>query len=68
MLTIEIRILRVSNTTLRCGFWIFDDEGTENGMLAVGELVIIHVDLGPVAQHMPNALSATTDIGDLAFD
>jgi YbgC/YbaW family acyl-CoA thioester hydrolase len=47
LLNVCIRIEEVRNTTLRYGFWIFDDEGTESGLVAVGQLTIIHVGLDP---------------------
>jgi len=47
VLKVGIRIQKVGNTTLRYGFWIFDDEGTESGLVAVGDLTIIHVGLDP---------------------
>lgn len=47
VLTVGIRVLKVGNTTLRYGFWIFDDEGTEGGLVASGELTIIHVAMDP---------------------
>lgn len=43
VLRIGMRILEVGNTTLRYGFWMFDDDGTESGLVASGELTIIHV-------------------------
>jgi acyl-CoA thioester hydrolase len=47
LLNVGIQVLRVGNTTLQYGFWIFDDKGIEDGLVAVGELTIIHVGMDP---------------------
>ena len=43
VLNVSLRILKVGNTTLRYGFWIFDDSEPKPAIVAAGELTIIHV-------------------------
>lgn len=47
LLNVSLRILKVGNTTLRYGFWIFDDKQPKPSLVAAGELTIIHVSLDP---------------------
>ena len=55
LLNVSIRILKIGNTTLRYGFWIFDDEGTTSGLMAHGELTIIHVGFDPSTGRLKKA-------------
>lgn len=47
LLNVSLRILNVGNTTLRYGFWIFDDSEPKPALVAAGELTIIHVSFEP---------------------
>ena len=47
ILTVGLRIEKVGNTTIRYRFWITEASETDGGVVAVGELTIIHVAMEP---------------------
>lgn len=54
LLRIRLRILKVGNTTIRYGFYVFDDQDPE-ALVAAGEVTIIHVALESNSGRMKKA-------------